>query len=290
MKNLKSTLSFFLIFLTNATAWAHQPVMDMAPRWEGGYGLQLRYESYGSDTLLDGDSEIDNPLGIERYVDKTWLEGVYTFDRSKRITFKLPYIEQRRTKNIAGVGVKQTNSGVGDLIVAVPLKRYFNEKARTGNWGVTPQIRIPTGSNSGDYPLSDGSWDLGLSTSYSTETYTFYQMYDLFYWRNTEGVRGMREGDELGLDMNWGFPFRNDQDNSGIYFMWDVTARHHDKPNSKTLTSVSGGTRIHTGPVFVYYKESFMFRAEYKLAAYEKLDGIGNSKGDIFQIGIGLTF
>ena len=26
------------------TAEAHQPVMDMAPRWVGGYGVQARYE------------------------------------------------------------------------------------------------------------------------------------------------------------------------------------------------------------------------------------------------------
>ena len=134
MKCLKSTLPCSLIFFISVSAFAHQPVMDMAPRWEGGYGIQLRYESYGSDTLLDGDSEIDNPLGIKRHVKKTWLEGVYTFDRSKRITFKLPYIEQSRTKNVAGVAVKQRSSGMGDLIVAVPLKRYFNKKGKTGNW------------------------------------------------------------------------------------------------------------------------------------------------------------
>lgn len=39
--------------------------MDMAPRWEEGYGFQVRYENFGSDDLMDGDSEISNPLGLK---------------------------------------------------------------------------------------------------------------------------------------------------------------------------------------------------------------------------------
>ncbi len=270
---------------------AHQPVMDMAPRWEDGFGLQLRYESYGSDTLLAGDSEISNPLQLERYVDLTWLEGVYTFDRSKRITFKLSYIEQKRSKAINGISVRQKNSGVGDLIIGLPFKKYFNQGGETGNWGVTPSLRLPTGSHSGDYPLSNGSWDLGLSLSYSKETYKFYQFYDIFYWRNTEGRRGMREGDEIGIDINWGIhPYHNNASNSGLFLMWDISARHHQKPNSKTLTAASGGSRIHSGPVVVLYHENLMLRAEYKFAAYEKVAASSNAKGNSFQLGLGITF
>ena len=290
---IRCVLKIFIavLALVAMNSFAHQPVMDMAPRWQGGYGIQVRHESYGSDTLLDGDNEINNPLGIERFVDKTWVEGVYTFERSKRITFKLPYVEQQRTKLIAGNPVQQKNSGAGDLIIAVPLKKYFNQGPLTGNWGVTPQLKVPTGSHDGDYPLSDGSWDVGLSVSYSTESYKFYQMYDLFYWRNTEGKRGMREGDEIGIDMNWGTHiYHNKQDNSGLLLMWDITARHHDKPNRQTLTSASGGTRLHTGPVMVWHYENIMARVEYKFSAYEKFDGIGNARGDIFQIGIGVAF
>ena len=91
-----------------AEALAHHPVMDMAPRWEDGYGLQLRHEWYGSDELLDGDSTVSNPLNRGRYVHRTWLEGVYTFDRSKRLTFKLPQIHQRRRVIQDGVAVTQS--------------------------------------------------------------------------------------------------------------------------------------------------------------------------------------
>lgn len=289
MWSFQSFAVFLLSSLVSVSAIAHQPVMDMGPRWEGGYGLQIRHESYGSNTLLEGDNEINNPLGIERYIDKTWIEGVYTFDRSKRITFKLPHIQQERTKNIGGQGIRQTNSGMGDLILGFPMKRYFNRGAETGNWSFTPSLRIPTGSYSGDYPLSDGSWDVGLSFSYSSETPYFYQLYDLFYWSNSEGKREMHEGDEFGLDINWGIhPLHDNLTNSGMFLMWDVSALHNNRSN--TLTSASEGTFLHTGPVLVLYKESAMFRAEYKFAAYEKIDGVGNSKGDIFQVGIGFAF
>ena len=54
------------------TLLAHQPVMDMAPRWSGGYGFQIRNE-------FSPDVSSTN-----------WLEGVYTRSREKRITFKIP--------------------------------------------------------------------------------------------------------------------------------------------------------------------------------------------------------
>ena len=277
------------LFSVSPNAYSHQPVMDMAPRWQGGYGFQLRYETFGSKILMDGDSEIANPGNLKRHINKTWFEGVYTFDRSKRITFKLPFIRQYRTLSLDNFSVKQNNSGAGDLIIGFPIKKYFNRGAETGNWAFTPSIRIPTGSTAGDFPISDGSWDLGLSFSYSNESFKFYQLYDLYYWRNTEGRHNMREGDEIGLDINWGIhPFHNNNTNSGMFLMWDISAHHQDKPG--TLTPVNGGTRIHTGPAIILYRETVMFRAEYKMIAYEKLDNIGNSKGDIVQIGIGVTF
>jgi hypothetical protein len=172
-----------VLFASNS--YAHQPVMDMAPRWEKGYGFQIRNESYGSDKVLDGDTEISNFMGLERFVNKTWIEGVYTFDRSKRITFKLPYIEQNRVKNINGVATNQKNRGIGDLIVGVPFKYYRNKGAFTDNFGLTPSLRVPMGSSSGDFPISNGSIDVGLSISYNLETPKFYLLYDVFYWINT---------------------------------------------------------------------------------------------------------
>ena len=290
-------MKYFLLTLISISitgigiSYAHQPVMDMAPRWEDGYGFQIRRESYGSSTLKDGDSKISNPLGLKRFVDKTWLEGVYTFDRAKRVTFKLPYVEQSRTKNVNGKAVRQRKSGLGDLIVGVPLKHYSNRGALTDNFGLTPSLRLPTGSHSGDFPISDGSVDFGLSLSYSAETPKFYLLADLFTWQNIAGEKNMRAGDEYGLDLNLGYhPFHNNETNAGVFTMWDVSARHNEDPNVANLTTASGGSRISTGPVLVLYKDNIMFRAEYKVPAYEKTSGISNSRGQELNIGIGITF
>ena len=89
---------------------AHQPVMDMAPRWSGGYGFQIRNEF------------------IPNVSSTNWFEGVYTRSREKRITFKIP-LEDGKT--------------LGSPIIALPLKKYQNHSGYTENWGITPQVKIP---------------------------------------------------------------------------------------------------------------------------------------------------
>lgn len=101
------------LLLIGGAASAHQPVMDMAPRWEGGYGVQTRYERSGSATTL-------------------WVEGVYTFRPSLRTTIKLPW----------------RDGEPGDAIFGLPIKRYVNKGARTANWSVTPSLAVPTGPGS----------------------------------------------------------------------------------------------------------------------------------------------
>lgn len=287
---MKASITLCLL-LAAASVSAHQPVMDMAPRWEDGYGFQVRHEHYGSDNLRRGGHSIDNPLGIRRFVDTTWLEGVYTFHRSVRATIKVPYVDQRRVTSIDGAIVRQKNSGIGDVVLGLPLKRYKNRGPTTQNWGLTPSIRIPTGSSAGDMPVSDGSWDVGLSLAYSWESPQFYQLYDLYYWNQGSGDRGMQTGDSWGLDINVGLhPWHNNDTNSGLFTLWDISVRHDDAPNAQNLTTASGGDRVQTGPVVVYYRDSFMARAEIKLPAYERVKGTSTSRGTEFSFAIGFVF
>lgn len=158
-----------LVILFASALSAHQPIMDMAPRWSDGYGVQTRFEHFNSQTT-------------------TWLEGVYTFKPSVRMTLKIPH----------------ANGETGDAIFAVPLKKYKNEGAFTSNWSLTPSVKIPTG-NSND-------WDPGLSVSYSSETPGFYQLYDLY-----------AIDDKVGLDVNVGFVKTSDQ-GSALFTLWDITA------------------------------------------------------------------
>lgn len=284
-----SLLAILALVGPSAPAWAHQPVMDMAPRWKAGYGVQVRHEWRGSDTLKDGDSEVDNPSGRRKRVNTTWLEGVYTFTRAARVTFKLPWIDQSRVTVKDGARLRQTDSGWGDLILALPLKRYGNKGATTWNIGFTPSIRIPTGSTTADFPVGDGSTDFGVSASYSRESPLLYQFHELFYWVNTRGKKGIAAGDQVGLDVNVGLhPYHNNATNSGIFVMWDLSTRHQDR--GVDTGGTTGGTRISTGPILVLYRSNVMFRAEYRVPVYEKVNGTQVSFGPDINVGIGITF
>jgi len=285
------SVSFILLGLTLITTplLAHQPIMDMAPRWKGGYGFQIRQEHRSSNSLLFGSSKITNPFGREIKKDTTWLEGVYTFTRELRVAVKIPYVKQSRTIVLNNTRVDQSQSGMGDVIVGLLLKRYKNKKSSTGNYAITPSIRLPTGNSSGNFPISDGSTDFGISISKSTEKANFYQYYDLFYWKNGRGKNGFKQGNELGLDINLGLhPYHSNLKNSGIFTMIDISVRHQLK--GINFAGATGGTRISMGPVFVWYRQGIMFRAEYKIPVYEKVNNSQVSYGSELNIGIGFAF
>ncbi|MBL4799599.1 MAG: hypothetical protein JKY50_19520 [Oleispira sp.] len=269
--------------------WAHQPVMDMAPRWQNGYGFQVRQESHRSDKLVSGESKVDNPLGRDNEVNTTWLEGIYTFKRELRLSLKVPYLDQQRTVIYDGSPIKQSGKGLGDAVVGLLLKRYTNQATATGNIAITPSIRLPTGSTSNDYPVGDGSTDLGISFSASWEKSDLYQYYDLFYWKNQKGRRGIKEGDEIGFDTNIGWhPYHNNLKNQGIFVMIDGSARYQERGHN--AEGVTGGQRLSSGPVFVYYQGGMMFRAEYKYPLYEDLFGTQVSRGAEFNVGMGFVY
>lgn len=170
---MKNLLLLFAMLLISDLIFAHQPIMDMAPRWNNGYGIQIRNEYANSENT-------------------GWLEGVYTFKRSVRMTLKLPYIEGK----------------LGDAIFALPLKKYTNKGAFTSNWSITPSVRAPTGGGN--------DWDAGLSLSYSSETPKVYQLYDLY-----------KLGDATGIDINAGIKYANGS-HSSIFTLWDISALDSD--------------------------------------------------------------
>ena len=287
--NRTLAVALLLVAGVPVTGRAHQPVMDMAPRWQEGWGVQVRNEHRFSDELLSGKSDVSNPEGRERRVNTVWLEGVYTFKREIRLTAKIPWVAQRRVSVLSGSPVKQTGRGIGDSILGLQLKHYFNREASTGNFGLTPSIRVPTGSTSDAYPVGDGSWDVGVSTSFSVERTQLYQFYDLFYWHNTEGARGIDRGDEVGLDVNIGIhPYHDNRHNLGIFLMGDLSARYEARGNDTAGTT--GGKRISLGPVLVGYWNNLMLRAEVKFPVYESVWGTQVARGIDFNVGLGVTF
>lgn len=284
-----TTFFMALLLLVGGPLWAHQPVMDMAPRWKDGFGFQFRQESFLFKDVMSGRNSIENPFGLEKRVDKIWLEGIYTFRREVRLSFKLPQIHQSRGVLIDGMPIHQSAEGFGDLIIGLPLKRYTNRATRTGNIAFTPSIRLPSGSTDGDFPLGDGSLDFGFSFSKSIETKGVYQYYDLFYWKNGEGEQGMEPGDEVGLDVNIGVhPYHNNLKNQGLFLMLDLSGRYERE--GRNLVGFTGGRQLNIGPVLVLYRGGVMFRAEYSLPVFESVEGTQLAKTRKFNIGIGFVF
>jgi len=246
------------IGLIKTLVFAHQPVMDMAPRWSGGYGFQIRYESFKT-------KHQDKSFSTDHRI--YFFEGVYTWDKSKRITFKLPYykIENRRSNSVSRL------SEFRELIIGLPLKKYKNYNHHTQNFGFTPQIKIPINKMDRSSKYKYGS---GLSISYSKESFKYYQLYDIFGWIHQGKVP------LFGIDINLGVhPYHNNNNNNGVFIIWDVTGRYNESHGS-----------ILAGPVLVPYRQKVMARLELKFPVIET--GIEDhlTKSIFSNLGIGFVF
>ncbi len=275
-----------------ALLWAHQPVMDMAPRWKRGWGAEIRNEYRGSDGVKDGDAKVDNPLGRDRWVNTTWIEGVYAFVPQVRLTAKIPWVRQRRVIVRNGAAVRQSGSGFGDLILGAPLKRLIVGPGTLADVTLTPSLRVPTGDTSDDFPVGDGSTDFGLSLTYKRDIAWFYQYYDLFYWANGRGKKSLntnKDGDEIGFDMNLGLlPYHDMRTNTGVWVMWDLQARYQDR--GVDADGTTGTIRLSTGPMVMWYKDNLMLHVQYTVPAYEWFNGSQVSYGQEVTVGMGITF
>jgi hypothetical protein len=289
MKRIVAVSLLFVFAGAGELAWARQPVMDMMPRWKGGYGFQYAHSSRSSSTLKEGDSKIDNPFGRKRRVEMEWLEGVYSFNQERRVSFKIPWVNQSRTALGQGAPVKETGTGWGDLILGFLFKKYWDQGNTTANVSVVPSVRIPTGSTDDAYPVGDGSTDFGLSFSYNRDTPRTYQYYEAFYWLNGHGRRGISQGDEIGINADLGLNvYRNQQKNWGIMLAWSNTLRH--EMQGVDQEGETGGTLLSMGPMLMFSWRNFISHVAWKMPVYEYLQDRQVSYGPELQIEAGIAF
>ncbi len=262
---LSTTISHF-------TAFAEQPIMGMVPRWDNGYGVQALWFYRDSDTLLRGSNEISNPDGLSERVSKTSIEGVYTWDRSIRATFKMPYLEKTRSAMIDGSLVRKTASGWGDLKLALPLKQYFNKENYSGNWSLTPQIKLPTGDDSGRIPLGDGEVDYAIGASYEKENPYLLYNFGLTFWKT--GSSSQRDRWEFESLLAWNFAVDK-------FVGIDLDAEWENGSSAR---------RIEAGPSFFWWiKKTALLKVGYKHVLDEAVHGTRLSRGDEFRIGLGFV-
>ena len=114
----KRGVGLLLVMGLALNARADQPIMNMMPRWDGGYGIQVLAETIHRSDLKQGKEVLAR--GHREEIQQLHLQGVYTWDRAIRLTFKLPYVTEAR-REIPGAGSSKTiehDKGWGDLTLA----------------------------------------------------------------------------------------------------------------------------------------------------------------------------
>lgn len=253
---------------------ADQPIMNMMPRWDGGWGLQLLHQWTQRDDLMTSDDVI-HP-GFREEIEQLSLEGVYTWDRSVRVTFKLPYVVDawREVPGNQNQKVLQRDAGIGDLTLALPLKRYFNLDGRSGSWTLAPQLRIPLKDRGrDDYDVWDRTWGGGLSFGYETETYDWYIGTGVSLWAFEDS-----EPFEAGASLDLGWNFR---DNAALF--WENDIKWEDD-----------GTLFYAAGPALYWRFTTEIhgRIEWKHDFHSQVgdDELDHGNGDTFKVGIGFVY
>lgn len=263
----------FLLLWCGTNSWADQPIMNMMPRWDNGYGFQVLSENLHRNDLKQGRRILAS--GFSESIHRLQLQGVYTWDRSVRLTFKLPYIVEARREILGSANEKivQHYSGLGDLTLALPLKKYFNLEQRSGSWTFAPQLRVPLGSDTNTYQVADRIWAAGLSLGYETETYRWFFATSLDAWvfEHSEPLR-LNASLDLGLKV---------QDE--IQLLWE----------SDFLWDDAGATTLAAGPA-IYWRitDRIHSRVEWKHDFISRVQRkqIKHANGDKISIGIGFVF
>jgi hypothetical protein len=290
---VKKNVVIVVLVLFPSVALAHQPVMDMAPRWSGGYGFQTRTEYAVGRRLEENGSRVSNPQGLKSESYVQWWEGVYTFDRSVRVTVKLPYEEQRKRFSKNGVVFDETASGVGDVILTVPLKYYRDTQAYASNFAFNPSVTLPTGKTGGALPLGRGTVDYGLSFSSAREAPDFFGLWDVWTKVHTRGKEGKIKGNILGFDMNLGlYPYRNKSRQTSVLFLWSTHARHsfRDRLSEGGRDGNSGGPWVEMAPLGVLLHNNLSFQVGSYFPVYQKFNGTQVVNAYRIQLMFGLTF
>lgn len=273
MRTAPYYLSIFIFLCGGTFSRADQPIMNMMPRWDNGYGFQILSENLHRKDLKQGDTVIAS--NFNESIHRLRLQGVYTWDRSIRLTFKLPYIVEARRETLGSADEKivEHYSGFGDLTLALPLKKYFNLEQRSGSWTLAPQLRVPLGSKTEKYEAADRQWAAGLSLGYETEVYRWFFATSINTW-----VFENSEPFELNASIDLRIKIRDD-----IELLWESDFHWDD----------AGAAALAAGPA-IYWRiaDQIHSRLEWKHDFISRVqrEKIGHANGDKISIGIGFVF
>ena len=264
---------FLVLFLSVLPVLADEPIMNMMPRWDHGWGLQFVEEYRHEDDLLLGSKKAYS--GFTEDVHLLHLQGVYTWDRSIRLTAKLPYVVDARREMPNGLGGKlvERDNGIGDATLALPLKKYFNLDGRSGSWTFKPMLRVPLAGDD-DYEIYDNEWGGGLGLGYEFEMSDFAFSSSAAAWSF-----GGDDPSEVHISVDFGYNFLASGTNGSLFWESDF---HYDDDGSKTLLA---------GPAFYWnFNDTSHTRLEWKHDFYDRQGVLDHGNGDVFMLSIGFVY
>ena len=252
---------------------ADEPIMNEMPRWAGGWGIQTIWEHRTERDLLLGGRKVNQ--GFSEEVGILHLEGVYTWKKSIRLTAKLPYVLNARREMPDGFGGKtiQRDQGVGDLTLALPLKKYFNLDGRSGSWDFKPMLRVPLAGDD-EYEIYDNEWGHGLGLGYGTETarWFFHVSTSGWFYHEDEPFESFSS-----LDLGYNFEARG----SNGTILWE-TDFHYEDDDSETLLA---------GPAFYWnVNDTTHMRLAWQHDFHDRQGILDHGNGDGFKLSIGWVF
>ncbi|MDP7049400.1 MAG: transporter [Verrucomicrobiota bacterium] len=252
---------------------ADEPIMNMMPRWDNGWGLQLIDEYRHEDDLLLGNRTAHS--GFTEDVHLLHFQGVYTWDRSIRLTYKIPYVLDARREMPDGLGDKRVehDNGIGDATLALPLKKYFNLDGRSGSWTFKPMLRVPLAGDD-DYEIYDNEWGAGLGLGYEFEMHRLAFVSSISTWTYEQ-----EDPSEVHLTLDLGYKVDARGTNGTLFWETDF---HYEDDGSETLLA---------GPAFYWnFNDTTHMRLEWKHDFHDRQGTLDHGNGDRFLLSLGVVF
>ncbi len=267
------SLGLFMLTVCSSIGRADQPVFNEMPRWNNGWGVQVVEEHRKERDLMSGSEVV--AWGFSEEVNILHVEGVYTWDKSVRLTAKLPFVvdAQRELPDENGGKVVQNDEGIGDLTLALPLKRYFNLDGRSGSWTFAPQMRVPL-SGDDEYEVYDGAWGGGLSVGYETETYDYLFSVGASTWL-FEGDEASQTSAHVDLGINLRLF------GSSGHIKWETDFIYKD----------DGTEKLMVGP-HLYWKLSDLLHTQimYKEEVHARRKALDHGNARLIKVGMAMVF
>ncbi len=271
--NRSTTRALWVLLLSGILLKADDPIMNMMPRWDDGWGFQFIEEYRHESDLLLGDRKA-YPNFVED-VHLLHFETVYTWDKSIRVTAKFPWVLDARREMPDGSGGKKVehDNGIGDATLSLPLKKYFNLDGKSGSWTFKPMVRLPFAGD-GDYEVYDGQWGNGVGLAYEFETAKWHVHVSTSGW--------VYHGDEpfeshSSLDLGYNFEARGT--NGSIYWETDF---HWEDDGSETL---------YAGPALYWnVNDTVHWKLEWKHDFHDRQGVLDHGNGDTFKFSLGFVF